>query len=250
MDLNGKVVLVTGSSSGIGQAIAVAFAQQKARVIVHYRNNKEGAEHTKKQITELGCEALIQQADLTRTDDVAKLFDNVKKEYGALDILVNNAGAAHPKPFADTDKTYWQMEFEHNFLSMVLCCKKAIMLMESQNSGKIINMTSVNGVDYMGRPGVIAYSAAKAALINFTKTLAQQYAPRILINAIAPGKTRTTYYDQFDDAYLEKTTDTIPIKRFVTVDEVAEAFIFVARNDALVGEVLVIDGGFSLKNIP
>jgi Dehydrogenases with different specificities (related to short-chain alcohol dehydrogenases) len=120
--------------------------------------------------------------------------------------------------------------------------------MADQKAGKIINMASINGLEHTGRPGTEAYSAAKAAIINFTKTIAKEYAPRILVNCVSPGKTKTSYYDQYDQDYLDKLTQDTPIKKFVKPEEVARAFVFLAKNDAITGENLVIDGGFSLKS--
>lgn len=247
MILRNKVVIVTGASGGIGQAIANLFGVQGCKVVIAYRSDKVGAQKTAKIIEKNGGQALIFQGELSDESVVERLFNLVIDKFRTIDILINNAGKALPRSFIDTDYSYWLEHFNNNLFNMVLCSRAAFSIMKAGNGGKIINMASINGLDYAGRPDTEAYSSAKAAVINFTKTLANAGAPNVLVNAVAPGKTRTPYYDQFDERYREELTSTTPIKRFVSVDEIAETFLFIAKNDGMTGEVIVVDGGFSLK---
>jgi len=248
MELKNKVVIVTGSSSGIGQAIATEFAKKDSKLVITYKSNRKGAKETERILKKIGVEYLVVKGDFSRENDVDNLFGQTLERFKTVDILINNAGRAFPKPFLETDRKYWTEHFNDNFFNTVLCSKKAFGIMQKQGGGKIINMSSINGLEYAGRPDTEAYSAAKAAVINFTKTLANAGAPKILVNAVAPGKTRTSYYDQFDEKYLKKLTKDTPIERFINVEEIAKTFVFIAENDALTGELIVVDGGFSLKD--
>lgn len=246
MQLKNKVVIVTGSSSGIGRDIAVRFANEGSKVVINYKSNKKGAEQTAKLVKKAGADYLIIAGDLSEPKNVEKLFKDTKDKFGSIDILINNAGYAHNAYIEDTDKDHWLKSFNDNFFTTVLCSKEALKYMQKQKEGKIINIASVMGID-CGRTGIIAYSAAKAAVISFTKTLAKHVAPHILVNAVAPGRTETPYYDQFDKQTLQSFIDANPIKRMINVSEISDAVIFIAKNDAMTGSVVVVDGGFMLK---
>ena len=247
MNLKDKVVIVTGASPGIGAEIALAFAKEGANIVVAYRNNKKGALETKKKIEKLGVESLLYEGDLSKETNVQALVGNTVSRFGTIDVLVNNAGKAEPKEILDTNKEDWLKAFDDNFFSMVLCTKEVLRVMKKNIKGKIINISSINGLEHVGRPGNIAYSAAKAAVINFTKTLAKGYAPDIQINAIAPGKTLSDYWKQFDNRFLEKAVEDVPLKRFIDPEEIAMTAVFLAENDALTGELIIADAGFNLK---
>ena len=247
MQLKNKVVIVTGSSVGIGQNTAVAFAREGSKVVVCYKTNKKGAEETLRQIKKTGSQGIIFQGDLSDENTVKKLFEKTLKEFNKVDILINNAGWPTPGHLEETDKNNWLINFNDNFFTTVLCSKEALKIMKKQGGGKIINTASTNGIDYGGREGIIAYSAAKAAVINFTKTLAKQVAPDILVNAVAPGRTQTPYYDQFNKKTMQSFIDANPIGRMIKPEEITAAFLFIAKNDALIGSVIVVDGGYMLK---
>lgn len=247
MQLKNKVVMITGSSSGIGQNTAVAFAKEGSKVVVNYRNNKKGAEETLRQIKNAGSQGFIFQGDVSDENTVKRLFEKTLEVFKRVDILINNAGWPTSGYLEGTDKNHWLDNFNDNFFTTVLCSKEAVKIMKKQDSGKIINTASIMGIDYGGREGVIAYSAAKAAVINFTKTLAKQVAPNILVNAVAPGRTLTPYYDQFDKKTMQYFIDANPIGRMIKLEEITEAFLFIAKNDALTGSIIVVDGGYTLK---
>lgn len=247
MKLKNKAVLITGSSSGIGEATAYKFAEEGAKVVVNCKSNVEGAKKVVKKIKKRGGDAIYVQADVSKPKDVKRLFKETLKAFGTVDILINNAGSTVGKPFLETDKNHWLEAFDNNFFGTVLCSREAAKIMSKRGSGKILNTSSIRGINHAGREGIMAYSAAKAAVINFTKTLAKELAPKILVNAVAPGFVYTPYYDALSDELKKSFIDATAIKRFITVDEIADAFLYLAIAEAVTGEVLVVDGGFTLK---
>ena len=247
MDVKGKVVVVTGSSSGIGRAVVHRFARLGAKVVVNSRSSAEAGRSVAEEIERSGAEADYIQADVSEEQDVKRLFRQVLERFGTIDVLINNAGQAKATPFLDAGKSDWVESFDTNFFGTVLCSKEAARIMLDRSGGCIINTASVRGLDHTGREGIIAYSAAKAAVINFTKTLAKQLAPAIRVNAVAPGFVATPAYRQTPPELKEGFIQSTLNKRWIDVSEVAEAFHFLAAADAMTGAVLVVDGGFTLK---
>ncbi|PIE36123.1 beta-ketoacyl-ACP reductase [candidate division KSB3 bacterium] len=245
--LKNKVVIITGSGSGIGQAAAVKFANAGANVVVHAKSNVAGGENLVQAIEQLGRESIFVQGDLSNPETVKVLFDTTLNTFGTIDILINNAGVASGKAFLETTKDDWLEAFNHNFFSAVLCAQAAAKIMLKKGEGKIINTSSVRGLPHGGREGLMPYSSAKAAMINFTKTLAKDLAPNITVNAVAPGFVYTPNYDDFPQELKEAFMAATPIRRFIDVDEIADAFLYLATANSVTGEVLVVDGGFTLK---
>lgn len=248
MDLNNKTAIVTGASQGIGAAILEAFAKEGCNTVLAYRNNKEGAEKIAKHLRAKNKSVELFQGDLSNEKVAQELISFTSDRFNSVDILVNNAGKSEPKSLLETSKEDWLNAFNNNFFSTVLCSKYALKYMTENKGGKILNMSSINGLEYVGREGNIAYSAAKAAIINFTKTLAKEYAPKILVNAVAPGLTKTEYWDRVDEKFKDRAKNGIPIKRFIKREEIADVYVFLAKNDSLTGELIVADGGFNLKD--
>jgi len=243
MRLDGKVVLVTGASSGIGQATAIAFARKQAHVLVHYGKNKSGAEATLREVEKVSSGAL-HQADLMDGERVTSLFEEIRRTTRAVDVLVNNAGDAQPGDIDEDD--VWDYEYENIFLSAVRV-SRAFLAVPSAPPRKIINVTSIYGNLTGGNPEYLQYSAFKAALANLTATLNKSLAPNVTVNAVAPGYTETPGWAGAPPEVKEALARTTTIGRFVTAEEVAHAVVFIAENDALVGQVLTLDGGTSLK---
>jgi len=243
MRLDGKVVLVTGASSGIGQATAIAFARKQAHVLVHYGKNKSGAEATLREVEKVSSGAL-HQADLMDGERVTSLFEEIRRTTRAVDVLVNNAGDAQPGDIDEDD--VWDYEYENIFLSAVRV-SRAFLAIPSAPPRKIINVTSIYGNLTGGNPEYLQYSAFKAALANLTATLNKSLAPNVTVNAVAPGYTETPGWAGAPPEVKEALARTTTIGRFVTAEEVAHAVVFIAENDALVGQVLTLDGGTSLK---
>lgn len=246
MQLKDKVVLITGSSSGIGAAIAVAFAKEGAKVVINYSNNIDGAKKVSSELEVIGAENLIVKADISKSEEVDEMFTKIVERFGSIDILINNAGVPTDRAdFLNSTKEDFLWILETNLIGPMLCSQRAIKIMQEKGSGKIINTSSVRGAEHAGR--AIAYSAGKAALNSFTKSLAKQVAPQIQVNAIAPGFVHTRNYDKITEEMKQKFVADTYLKRWIHEEEIAEAFVFVAKNDALTGQVIYVDGGYTLK---
>jgi 3-oxoacyl-[acyl-carrier protein] reductase len=238
-------VLVTGASSGIGKATAIAFAQKRAHVLVHYGRNKIGAQETLKKVETFSSGTLC-QANLMDGDAVKSLFAEIKRNTPVIDVLVNNAGEARPGDI--NEEEVWEYEYKNILLSAMRTTQEFIA-MPSANLRKIINVASIYGNLATGDPDYLQYSAFKAALASVTATLSKSAAPQILINAIAPGYTETPAWAGASNESREACARATLIGRFVRAEEVAHALIFIAENDALSGQVLTLDGGTSLKGL-
>ncbi len=245
MDLDGKLVLVTGASSGIGKATAIAFAQKRAHVLVHYGRNKAGAQETLRQVESFSSGTLC-QADLMDAQAVKSLFAEIKSNTPILDVLVNNAGDSRPGDI--NDEQVWEYEYKNILLSAMRTTEEFIA-MPSWRLRKIINVTSIYGNLATGDPDYLQYSAFKAAMANVTSTLSKSAAPHIIINAVAPGYTETPAWTGASNDSKDACARATLIGRFVRAEEVAHAIIFIAENDAMAGQVLTLDGGTSLKGI-
>jgi 3-oxoacyl-[acyl-carrier protein] reductase len=245
MDLQGKIVLVTGASSGIGKAIAIAFARKRAHVLVHYGRNKAGAQETLSEVEKFSS-GRLHQADLMDGGAVESLFDDIKRTTAIVDILVNNAGESRPGDLGE--HSVWDYEYKNILLSAIRASDQFIS-MPSAHLRKIINITSIYGNLPTGDPDYLQYSAFKAALANVTATLSKSAAPQILVNAVAPGYTDTPAWAGASSESKDACARATLIDRFVRAEEVAHAVIFIAENDGLAGQVLTLDGGTSLKGI-
>lgn len=246
--LKNKVVLITGSSSGIGEATAKLFSRLGAKVVVNSKSNVSGGKKVVSEIIKDGGKAVYIQANISEPEEVKTLFKKIVDEFGTLDILINNAGVARGKEFLKTTKEDWIQEFNDNFFGTVLCSQQAVRIMKQGDGGKILNTASIRGLDSTGREGIMPYSTAKAAVVNFTKTLAKEVAPKIQVNAVAPGFVYTPNYDSMPDEVKDKFIENTYLKRWINVDEIAEAFAYLAQAEAVTGEVLVVDAGFTLKD--
>jgi 3-oxoacyl-[acyl-carrier protein] reductase len=246
MELKGKTALVTGASSGIGQAVAIAFAHKGAHVLVHYGKNRAGAEQTLKEV-EKASSGSLHQANLMTREDVASLFDDVRRTTRTVDVLVNNAGDARPGEIGDDD--VWEYEHKNIFLSAIHVSREFLAL-PAATLRKIVNVSSLYGNLHGGSAQFLQYSAFKAALASVSTTLNKATAPNVIVNAVAPGYTETPAWAGAPAEVKEALARTTSIGRFVTAQEVAHAVVFIAENDALVGQVLTLDGGTSLKQLP
>ncbi len=247
MKLADKVAIITGSSANIGKATALLFAKEGAKVIVNARTSVEAGQAVVDEIKQNGGEAIFIQADLSQPAEVDKLFAATLEAFGTVDILVNNAGAAHSKPFLEMAKDDWLHDFDDNLFNMVLCSQRAVKIMQEKGAGVILNTTSIRGLDYTGREGIMGYSAAKAATISFTKTLAKELSPHIRVNAVAPGFVITPNYDKTPQNVKDEFIGGTQIKRWIQPAEIAEAFLYLATAEAVTGLNMVVDGGFTLK---
>jgi 3-oxoacyl-[acyl-carrier protein] reductase len=244
MKLSGKVAVITGSAANIGRATALLFAKEGARVVVTTKSNIAAGEKVTQEIKEQGGEAIFVQADLAVPEEVQVLFDAAVEAFGTVDILVNNAGVTKAKPFLESTLEDWQSQYADNVFSMVLCSQAAARIMLEKKSGVILNTTSIRGLEHGGRPTAMAYSTAKAATISFTKNLAKELAPYIRVNAVAPGFTLTPNYDQ-NSPMVKSFIEGTLIKRWIQPAEIADALLYLATAEAMNGENLVVDGGYT-----
>jgi len=241
--LANKVALITGSSIGIGRAIAERFAREDAAVIVVSHNSREEGETTAQKIIDNGGKAIYVQADLSNQKGVDALFAEVSKHYAAIDILVNNVGHAFSTTFEELSEETILRDLKSNLLATVLCSKK---VREFMTEGHIINTTSIRGTDYAGRTHLMGYCAGKAAVNSFTKNLALQYAPNIYVNAVAPGFVWTEALSKSGDDLIKKWLGTIPIKRFITPEELSEVYVMLATSKIFTGSIITPDGGYTI----
>ncbi|WP_308991993.1 glucose 1-dehydrogenase [Mariniflexile litorale] len=246
LKLNGKVAVVTGSSKGIGAGIAKAFAKAGAKVVVNYASSKEGAEKVVNQIIKNGGSAIAVHADVTKSSDVNRLFEETKKVYGQLDILVNNAGIFSFEPLEEITEDSFHTQINTHVLGNILSTQKAVAMF-GNGGGSIINISST--VSQNPVAGLILYSAAKAAIDNMTKTLAKELGPKkIRINTIAPGMTETegTHSGGIIGSDLEKQMVAItPLGRLGQPDDIAKVAVFLASDDSnwVTGERITVAGG-------
>jgi 3-oxoacyl-[acyl-carrier protein] reductase len=246
-DLNGKVALVTGSSSGIGRAAAEALAASGAAVAINFHHNQAGAEAARAQIVGGGGRAIIVQADVTRASQVQSLVGQTVSEFGPIDILVNNAGSLVERlKILELTEERWDEVIDLNLKSAFLCSKAVAASMMERKTGAIINVSSIAGRNG-GALGSIHYSAAKGGVITFTKGLAKELAPfGVRVNAISPGVIDTPYHEQFSSPEMMKTyAGMIPLGRVGTPPEVGKVICFLASDAAsyLAGETIEINGG-------
>lgn len=243
MILKDKTVLVTGASKGIGRACALAFAEQGANVIINYLHDEQAAQEVANEVNEHGAKTLVVQADIADQAQVDAMFTKIKEEFGSLNVLVNNAGL-FAKGDSPDNLDAIQKVFDTDLFGEIRVTNAARELM---TKGKIIFISSIHGKLGNGRPSAIGYSAAKGALDHYMKNLAKALAPDILVNSIAPGRTLTPMWGDMDKAEKVDLAAGHLINRWIEPSEIADGAVFLAKNDAVCGEVLVIDGGMSLK---
>ena len=245
MNLKDKKILVTGSSSGIGQAIAIACAQAGAAVVVHYRKNELGAKETLQSVQNLS-QGFIVQADLTDEVQIGEMFEEIAKKIGPLDAVVNNAGEAIASDFFDNK--LWQSQFENIFFSALHVSQQFIGQNKKAEMRKIINIASIYGNLNTGNTEFFAYSVAKTALESLTVNLAKM-SPKILVNAIAPGYVWTPPWEGISKKEKKLYESRTMIGRFIMPEEIAHIAVAVLENDALTGQVLTVDGGLGLQKL-
>lgn len=251
MNLQGKAALVTGSSSGIGAAIAEELAAHGANVTVNYFRNESGAREVERKVIAAGQQALVVQADVRSKSEVSRLFEQHLARFGRLDILVNNAGDMVKRmPTAETSEDLWRNAIDLNLSSAFYCCQEAIAPMRKQHFGRIVNISSV-GARTGGGAGSIPYHAAKAAVMAMTKALAKELAQDgVTVNTVAPGIITTEFHDRHTASNLreEWIRTLIPMQRAGLPHEVATVVAFLASDGAsyMTGSTLDVNGGMAM----
>ena len=244
MDFSGKAALVTGSSSGIGAAIAKELATAKAKVGIHYRGNADGAQRVAEEIRQQGGVCAIYQADVSNPEQATSLVKQVQQELGGLDILVNNAGTTRDTLLLTMKEEDWDTVINTNLKSVYAMSRAALRGMLKSRWGRIINIASVVGLT--GQAGQANYAASKAGMIGFTRSLAREVASRhITVNAVAPGFIPTALTAVLNEEQNKAIITDTPVGRMGTPEEVAWAVVFLAaeRSSFITGQVLNVDGG-------
>jgi len=244
MHLSGRVALVTGGSRGIGRAISQALADAGAAVAINYQGSERAAREVAREIAEAGGVAEIFQADVSQREAVQRMKKGVLARFGRVDLLVNNAGITRDRTFVRMDEEAWASVLSVNLNGVFYCTKAFLDGMLERGDGRIVHISSIVG--QAGNFGQANYAAAKAALFGFTKTLAKELAARgITVNAVAPGFIDTEMVAAVPEEIRSKLVGQIPMGRFGTAGEVANAVAFLASNEAsyITGQTINVNGG-------
>jgi 3-oxoacyl-[acyl-carrier protein] reductase len=240
--LEGKVAIVTGASRGIGKATALALATEGAAIVVNYASSSGAADAVVAEISRMGGQAIAVKADVSKEAEVEAMFATTIAQFSRVDVLVNNAGITRDTLLLRMKLEDWQAVIDLNLTGVFLCTRAASKIMLKQKSGRIINITSVAG--QMGNPGQANYSAAKAGVIGFTRTMARELASRgITVNAVAPGFIAT---DMTNDLQAAPILAMIPLSRYGQPEDIAGMIQFLAATPAagyITGQVFNVDGG-------
>lgn len=246
--LQNQTVLITGAATGIGRAMALAFAQAGANVVVNHYRQASLADQLVNELRASGVEALAVEADVGRRDQVRAMVDLARATFGNIDVLVNNAGISIVKPFLELTETEWDRILDTNLKSVFHACQAVLPGMLEAGAGVIINLASELG--YLGRARFAPYTASKGAVITLTRSLAREFAPAIRINAIAPGPVLTPMLESevsTQDEWQQEMD--IPVKRLGKPEEIAATAVFLASEHAgfYCGEVLSPNGGALMR---
>jgi 3-oxoacyl-[acyl-carrier protein] reductase len=249
MELKDKIALVTGSSRGVGRAVALGFAKKGANVVVNYTSNENAANEVVETIQSMGGKAIAVKADVAQKAEAENLVNSAVDTFGRLDILVNNAGFTRPAMMIKMTEDQWDQVVDIHLKGAFLCAQAAGLHMKEQKSGKIINVTSVAGI--VGTVGQINYSAAKGGIISMTKSIARELARyNVCANVISLGIVATDMTEKIrsDEKLKEIYMNRILLKRFAEADDIAPAFVFLASDESnyITGQLLCVDGGYGM----
>lgn len=241
--LQGKTAVVTGAAKGIGKAIALAFAKEGCNIVLNYHSSLD--DETVQEIEACGVTCMPVQGDVSDFAFAEDMMKKVKKELGSVDILVNNAGITKDMLLMRMTEEQFDSVIQTNLKGTFNMIRHASSIMLKQRSGAIINMSSVVGV--MGNVGQANYAASKAGIIGLTKSTAKELAARgVTCNAIAPGFVETDMTAALSEDLQKQMLETIPLKRYGQVDDIAQAAVFLAKNTYITGQVLHVDGGMCM----
>jgi len=241
--MNGQTAIITGGGRGIGKAIAESLANRGVNIVV-VDVNIDVADQTASELTALGVKSIAIKADVANPSDVKGVFESAAKEFKKVEILVNNAGITRDGLLLRMREEDWDLVMNVNLKGTFLCLREGVKAMSKQRYGRIINISSI--VAFMGNPGQANYSASKAGIIGLTRTTAKEYASRgITVNAVAPGFITTAMTDSLPDNVKQEMLRAIPMNKFGTIEDVAQAVLFLAspQSGYVTGQVLHVNGG-------
>ena len=239
-----KCALITGATRGIGKQIAITLAKQGYNIALNYRKENEELENTKKEIEEIGVQVIAVKGDVANFEECENFVKQVIERFGQIDVLVNNAGITKDMLLMRMKKEDFEQVIDTNLVGTFNVTKNVVPYMMKARSGRIINISSVVGIS--GNAGQTNYSASKAGIIGFTKSLAKEITSRnILVNAVAPGFIETNMTDVLKDDVKQEIAKNIPLKRMGTTQDVANVVKFLASDDSsyITGQVINVDGG-------
>lgn len=241
---NNKTILITGASRGLGRAIAKKFSQNNYNVIINYNNSEKEALELQKELEKNNVKTIIIKADITKENEVKKMIDETIKTFKKIDVLVNNAGIAIDTTIEDKTVENFQKIINTNLIGPFIVSKYVGEYMMKEKNGKIINISSTNGIDTYYEYS-LDYDASKAALISLTHNLALHFAPYINVNAVAPGWINTEMNKNLDKEYIDQEKEKILLKRFAQPEEIAEVVYFLSTENAkyINNETIRVDGG-------
>lgn len=241
--MRGHTAIITGGGRGIGRAIAESLAGHGVNMVV-VDVNLDIAKEAAAELEKAGIKSIALKADVSNTADVSSIFEEVLREFGKVEILVNNAGITRDALLLRMKEEDWDSVININLKGTFLCSKEAVKAMSKQRYGRIINIASV--VAFMGNPGQANYSASKAGIVGLTKTIAKEYASRgITANAVAPGFITTAMTDALSENVKQEMLKAIPMNKFGSVEDVANAVVFFAMPESgyITGQVMHVNGG-------
>lgn len=249
MRLKDKVALVTGSSRGVGRAVALGFAKEGAKVVINYTSNEGAAREAVAAAEAMGTQAIAVKADVAQKSDAVNLVKETVDAFGRIDILVNNAGFTRPALLLKMTEDQWDQVVDIHLKGAFLCSQAAGLHMKEQNNGKIINVMSVAGL--VGTVGQVNYSAAKGGILSMTKSIARELARySVCCNVISLGIVATDMTEKIrsDEKLREIYMNRILLKRFAEPDDISPAFVFLGSDESnyITGQLLCVDGGYGM----
>jgi 3-oxoacyl-[acyl-carrier protein] reductase len=249
MKLKDKIALVTGSSRGIGRAVALAYAKEGAKVVVNYTSNEKAAKEVVEAIDKMDSQAIAVKADVAKKAEAERLVQAGIDQFGRIDILVNNAGFGRPAMMLKMEEDQWDQVIDIHLKGAFLCSQAAGRHMKEQKGGKIINVSSVAGL--VGTVGQINYSAAKGGVLSMTKSMARELARyNVCVNVISLGIVATDMSEKIrsDEKLSEIYMNRILLKRFAEPEDISPAFVFFASDESnyITGQLLCVDGGYGM----
>jgi 3-oxoacyl-[acyl-carrier protein] reductase len=249
MKLKDKIALVTGSSRGIGRAVALAYAKEGAKVVVNYTSNEKAAKEVVEAIDNMDSQAIAVKADVAKKAEAERLVQAGIDQFGRIDILVNNAGFGRPAMMLKMEEDQWDQVIDIHLKGAFLCAQAAGRHMKEQKSGKIINVSSVAGL--VGTVGQINYSAAKGGVLSMTKSMARELARyNVCVNVISLGIVATDMSEKIrtDEKLSEIYMNRILFRRFAEPEDISPAFVFFASDESnyITGQLLCVDGGYGM----